>query len=102
MYQRRAFILHRRAARATVEDMAYLHTQTIDMTPAGDVLPRQVQLGWPARIGLVAALVALAALGVSAAAIFLWLASILLPVAIVAGAVAYGAFKLQLWRIRAG
>ena len=37
----------------------------------------------------------------SAAAIFLWLASILLPVALIAGAVAYAAFKLQLWRIKA-
>jgi hypothetical protein len=102
MYQAGAFILHRRATRATVVTMAYLYTQTIDMTPAGDVLPRQVSMGWPARIGLVAALVALAALAASAAAIFLWLASILLPVALIAGAVAYAAFKLQLWRIRAG
>jgi hypothetical protein len=82
--------------------MAYLYTQTIDMTPSGDVLPRPVQMGWPARIGLIAALVAVAALAASVAALFLWLASILLPVAIVAGAVAYAAFKLQLWRIKAG
>lgn len=102
MFHHCAFILHRRAPRATVSRMAYLYTQTIDMTPAGDVLPRQVSMGWPARIGLVAALVALAALAASAAALFLWLASILLPVALVAGAVAYVAFKLQLWRIRAG
>jgi len=101
MFQTLAIILHRRAARTTVDGMAYLYTRTIDMTPAGDVLPRPVQMGWPARIGLVAALVALAALAASAAALFLWLASVLLPIALVAGAVAYAAFKLQLWRIRA-
>jgi hypothetical protein len=82
--------------------MAYLFTQTIDMTPAGDVLPRPVQIGWATRVGVIAALVAVAALVASVAAIFLWLASILLPVALIAGAVAYAAFKLQLWRIKAG
>ena len=101
MFQAAVFILHRRATRATVEGMAYLYTQTIDMTPAGDVLPRPVQIGWAVRIGLVAALVALAALAASVAALFLWVASILLPVALVAGLVAYGAFRLQLWRLRA-
>ena len=101
MFQRCAIILHRRTTRANVIRMAYLYTQTIDMTPAGDVLPRPVQIGWATRIGLVAALVAFAALVASAAAIFLWLASILLPVALIAGAVAYAAFKLQLWRIKA-
>lgn len=81
--------------------MVYTYTQTIDMTPAGDVLPRPVRIGWTARIGLLAALVAMAALAASVAALFLWLASVLLPVALVAGLIAYVAFKLQLWRLQA-
>ena len=78
------------------------YTHTIEMTPAGDLLPRPWRLGWSGRIGIVAALIALGAAVVSAGALFLWLASVLLPVAIVAAAVAYLAFRLQLWRLRAG
>jgi hypothetical protein len=80
--------------------MQSVYRQTIDMTPAGEILPRQSGLSWPVRIGIAAGLVALLAGVASAAAIFLWLASLLLPVALVAGAVAYGAFRLQLWHSR--
>lgn len=73
----------------------------IDMTPSGEFLPRPTMLSWPARVGLVAALVALGAAAVSVAALFLWLASVLLPVALIAAGVAFLAFKLQLWRVRA-
>ena len=81
--------------------MAYLYTRTIDMTPAGDLLPRPVQIGWPARIGVIAALVAVATLAAGVAALFLWIAATLLPIAIVAGLIAWGAFRLQLRRLRA-
>lgn len=80
--------------------MVVTYRQTIDMTPAGEILPRQGQLSWTARLGLAAALIAvLTGLG-AAAAIFLWVASLLLPVAILAGLVAFAAFKLQLWKGR--
>jgi hypothetical protein len=81
--------------------MQYRYTRTIEMTPAGDLLPRPGQLGWTGRVGIVAALIAVGAAVVSAAALFLWLASVLLPVAIVAAAVAYLACRFQLWRLRA-
>ena len=100
LFQQGSIILRLRAPRATLLSMAYYYTQTIEMTPAGDVLPRPTQLGWAAKIGIGAALVALMAAVTSVAALFLWLASILLPVALVAGAVAYIAFRLQLWRMR--
>jgi hypothetical protein len=83
--------------------MRYTTHPVIDMTPSGEFLPRRpVRLSIAARVGIAATLVALVAAVAAAAAIFLWLASILLPVALVAAAVAYGAFKLQLWRVRAG
>ncbi len=82
--------------------MQYRYTRTIEMTPAGDLLPRPWRLGWAGRIGIAAGLVALAAAVASAAALFLWLASVLLPIAIIAAAVAYVAFRLQLWRLRTG
>ena len=80
--------------------MTAFYRQTIDMTTAGEILPRQASMSWPARIGVAAALVALLAGGASAAAIFLWLASLLLPIALIAAAVAFAAFKLQLWQTR--
>jgi hypothetical protein len=69
------------------------------MIPAGEFLPRQRpvgnRFGWIARVGVLAALVCvLAAIG-SVAALLLWLVSVLLPVALIAGVVAYAAFRLQ-------
>jgi len=81
--------------------MPGFYRQTIDMTTAGEILPRPVRLSWPARIGLAATVVALVAGVAAAAALFLWLASLLLPVALVAAAVAFAAFKLQIWQTRA-
>ncbi len=80
--------------------MTAFYRKTIDMTTAGEILPRQASMSWPARIGVAAALVALLAGVASAAAIFLWLASLLLPIALIAAAVAFAAFKLQLWQTR--
>jgi hypothetical protein len=79
-------------------DFRYRHT--IDLTPAGEFLPRQAPLPWTAKVGIVATLIAVAAGVVTVAALFLWIASVLLPVALVAGAIAYGAYRLQLRRIR--
>jgi hypothetical protein len=78
---------------------------TIDMTPAGEFVrpaPKPaLSLGkWPLRIGIAATVVALIAGAVTVAALFLWVASLLLPVALVAGAIAYGAFRFQALRNR--
>jgi len=80
--------------------MVAIYRQTIDMTPAGEILPRPGRLSWPARVGLAAAVIAVLAGLAAAAAIFLWVASLLLPVAILAALVAFAAFKLQLWQGR--
>ena len=75
---------------------------TLDMTPAGEILPRAGQIGWSARIFMAAAIIAALAAAAAAAAIFLWLATLLIPVALVAAAIAYAAFRLQAWQARAG
>ncbi len=69
--------------------------QTIDMTADGEFVHAQPRPTWPLRLGLGAALVAVVAGAVTVAAVFLWIASVMLPVALVAGAVAYLAFRLQ-------
>ncbi len=70
----------------------------IDMTPGGDFVAPPARPNWAVRLGVGAALVAAVAGGLAVAAIFLWIASILIPVALVAGLVAFAAFKLQNWR----
>lgn len=76
--------------------------QTLDMTPQGEFVTRPAGGGWPLRLGLGAAIVAAVAGGLALAAVFLWLASVLIPVALVAGLVAYLAFRYQMWRARRG
>ncbi len=73
---------------------------TIDMTVEGSFTPGPASVAsWPMRIGVVAAIIALGAGAVTLAAVFLWVASILMPVAIVAAVVAYAAFRIQgRWR----
>jgi hypothetical protein len=77
----------------------------IDMRPDGSfALPprRGLQRGlpWPVRIGIIAGLVALVGAGIAGAAIALWLVMMLIPVIVIAGIVAWGAFRIQLWRAR--
>ncbi len=72
------------------------------MTPQGEFVTRLTGGGWPLRLGLGAAIVAAVAGGLALAAVFLWLASVLIPVALVAGLVAYLAFRYQMWRARRG
>jgi hypothetical protein len=78
--------------------------QTIDMTPEGDfVSPRPASRppgGFAVTLGLGAAVVAAIAAAVVVAALVLWVASIMIPVALVAGVVAYAAFRFQMWRTR--
>lgn len=73
---------------------------TIDMTPDGGFRPAPAHIpAWQLRLGVGAAVIAVAAAAVVAAAVFLWLATILIPVAIVAGLVAYAMFRIQTARI---
>ena len=69
----------------------------LDMTPDGQFLepPRETPADKLLRYGVVVA--AIAGL-VAVAALALWLAMILIPVAILAAAVAYGAFRWRMWR----
>ncbi len=62
--------------------------------------PRGAGLPLTMRIGAIAVIVAVAAALAVLAAVFLWLATILIPVALVAGLVAYAAFRLQGWRVK--
>jgi len=69
---------------------------TIDMTVEGSFARGPaLPASWPVRIGIGAAIIAVGAGAVTVAALFLWLASLLLPIAIVAAIVAYAAFRLQ-------
>ena len=76
----------------------------LDMTPQGEFVRQPVRMdrtaNWPLRLGLGAAVVAIVTGGLAVAALFLWVASVLLPVALVAGGVAYVAFRYQRWRAR--
>ncbi len=71
------------------------------MTTQGEfVVPPAPRSSWPLRLGVGAALVAAVAGGLAVAALFLWVASVLIPVALVAGVVAYAAFRFQVWRLK--
>jgi hypothetical protein len=76
----------------------------IDMTPDGDFVSPHPQKrppgGFAVTLGLSAAIVAAIAVAVAVAALVLWVASIMIPVALIAGVVAYAAFRFQLWRAR--
>ncbi len=77
--------------------------RTIDMTPDGEFVtphvPETHGAGlWAVRLGLGAAVVAAIAGAVAVAALVLWVASVMIPVALVAGVVAYAAFRFQVWR----
>ena len=70
----------------------------LDMTPDGQFLepPRESPAEKLVRYGVVVAVIA----GVLAvAALALWLAVLLIPVVIIAGAVAYGAFRWRMWKL---
>jgi hypothetical protein len=76
----------------------------IDMTPEGDFVssgkPARPPGGFAVTLGLSAAIVAAIAVAIAVAALVLWVASIMIPVALVAGVVAYAAFRFQMWRAR--
>ncbi len=53
---------------------------------------------WPLKLGVAAILAAVVLGGVALAALALWVALLLIPVAIVAGLVGWAALRFQLWR----
>ncbi len=71
----------------------------LDMTVDGRFRqPPQAPL--PMRIGAVALILAILTGAIAAAALLFWFALALIPVAIGAAAVAWVAFRVQLWRMR--
>ncbi len=68
----------------------------LDLLPDGSFRPRQPPLA--ARIFRWAVVIALVAVSLALAAFALWFALVLIPVAIVAGLIAWLAFRYQVWR----
>jgi hypothetical protein len=70
----------------------------LDLLPDGSFRPRQPPLA--ARVFRWAVVVALLAGALALAAVALWFALVLIPVAIGAGLIAWLAFRYQLWRAK--
>lgn len=70
----------------------------ITLRPDGEIETVGRRPSWPMRIALAAALLALIAGGVALALLAFWLAMILLPLAILAGLIAYAIGRFELWR----
>ncbi len=60
------------------------------------VAPRRP--AWPFRLGVAAVLAAVVLGGVALAALALWVAMLLIPLAIVAGLIGWAALRFQVWR----
>ena len=74
-------------------------TPVLDMTPDGRFRPPpRPTLPLATRMALAAGVVAALAAALGVAALALWLAFMLIPLAVGAGVVAYLAFRFQLWR----
>jgi len=68
----------------------------IELLPDGTYRPRRPPIA--ARIFAWAAVIAVLALALMVASFALWFALILIPVVVVAGAIAWLAFRYQVWR----
>jgi hypothetical protein len=68
----------------------------IELLPDGSYRPRRPPIA--ARIFAWAAVIAVVALALVVASFALWFALILIPVVVVAGAIAWLAFRYQVWR----
>ena len=78
---------------------------TLDMLPDGSFRappppPRGVPLSFKLLVGAI--LVALVAAAIAVAALALWLFSMILPVVIIAGAVAWATLKFRRWQLLRG
>ncbi|HUC19833.1 MAG TPA: hypothetical protein VMA37_19310 [Acetobacteraceae bacterium] len=78
--------------------MVHRQPPLLDLTPDGE-FRQPVRPPWVARVAAWALVVAVIAGGLAAAAVAFWLALTLIPIAIVAGLIAYVAFRFNLWRI---
>lgn len=76
----------------------------LEMTIEGDFvdsaqrLPQAPKVPFGTRVLIWAAVVATIAIGFAVAVFALWLLAVLIPVALVAAAIAYGVFRYQMWR----
>ena len=80
----------------------------IDMTPDGAFrAPPRTATPFAAvpmavKVGVIAAAVGVLGLAFTVAALALWVVSMILPVVVIAGAVAWGALKYRRWQLRRG
>ena len=74
---------------------------TIEMLPDGSfrVPPRRPLAPFSAKVMLGALLVAAVALSVAMAVLAIWVVSLVLPVIIIAGAVAWAMYKFRRWQL---
>jgi O-antigen/teichoic acid export membrane protein len=73
----------------------------LDMTPDGHFrAPAGTPLG--SRVLRTAIIVGVASAALAASFLMLWFALALIPVALIAGLVAWVAFRIQVWRMRRG
>lgn len=68
----------------------------IELLPDGSYRPRRPPIA--ARVFAWAVVIAIVAAALAVAAFALWFALILIPVVVVAGAIAWLAFRYQVWR----
>ena len=81
------------------------HSPIIDMRPDGTFreAPRATGgLLLSTKVALGALVVAVAGAGLLAAAVIAWVVSLILPAVVVAGGIAYLAWKLRGWQLRRG
>jgi hypothetical protein len=87
--------------------------RTLDMTPEGEFVapPSGYRAGaqapwsaapWSARLLRAAVLVAVLGGMMIVAGLAIWLAVLMIPVVLIAGAVAYGAYRWRLWQMTRG
>jgi len=72
---------------------------TLDMTPRGE-FRTPPSTPWATKLLRYAIVIAVLAGGFAVAALVLWAALLMIPIAIGAALVAYGAFRWQQWRAR--
>ena len=76
--------------------MSHRSPPELDLLPDGSYRPRRQPVA--ARIFAWAIVIAVVAGALAVAALALWFALILIPVMLVAGLIAWRAFRFQLWR----
>ena len=73
---------------------------TIDMRPDGtfSAPPKPPRIPFSVKLGLGAVLVATIALGITVAALALWVVATILPILVIAAAVAYATHRYRRWK----